>query len=78
MPHTTCLLRSYRNLQDANHRGKWASDSSLKRYSKETRLIEVMSVPQQTIDEGSQMGRKLAADLMNSIPADIAAYNVGK
>eukprot|EP00973_Karenia_brevis_P059127 8231961-Karenia_brevis.AAC.1 len=50
------LLRRRRSLQEVRRRGRWMSDSSLKRYAKETRLLaELSKIPEQVLLYGRQM-----------------------
>ena len=56
------ILRGHRTLAETKKRGRWSSDSSLKRYSKDTRLMsELAKVPVRTIDYGRRIERLLPA-----------------
>lgn len=67
-----CQLRP---LQEVKRRVRWASDSSLKRFSKETRLIEVMQrVPPETVGRATRLQSVLAETLLNRIPAHLLAF----
>lgn len=69
------LLCQMRPLQEIKRRGRWASDSCLRRYSKETRLIEVMQrVPLATVQRASRLQARLAPTLFACMPPHIAAY----
>lgn len=71
------LLCQLRPLQDVKRRGRWAADNSLKRYAKETRLIEVMQrVPVDTIRRASDLQACLAKAIVSHMPANVAAYDV--
>lgn len=69
------LLCQLRPLQEVKRRGRWASDSSLKIYSKETRLIEVMQrVPPETVRRATRLQSVLAETLLSRIPPHIRAF----
>eukprot|EP00973_Karenia_brevis_P029559 4077560-Karenia_brevis.AAC.1 len=47
------LLRKRRNLAEVRRRGRWQTDTSLRRYSKETRLLsELSKIPSAILDYG--------------------------
>lgn len=62
-------------MQEVKRRGRWVSDSSLKRYSKETRLIEVMQrVPLPTVEKATRLQERPGPALVAAMPANVASY----
>lgn len=56
------LLEKKRSLNDIKVRGRWQSDSSLRRYSKETKLVDILSrVPKPTLALGQRTASHLYA-----------------
>ncbi len=69
------LLTGSRSLQEVKRRGRWASDESLKRYGKETKLIEVMArVPPRTVASGEALHRRHAQDILLYMPGDLRRF----
>ena len=66
------LLANIRSLVEVKRRGRWASDKSLRRYAKETKLIEVMArVPTMTIDRGVAFERRLEQSISAFMPPSV-------
>ena len=64
------LLTKARTVLDVKTRGRWSSDSSLKRYGKQTRLLsELQKVPQEVLHYGEQMARLPPSIFLHSHPA---------
>ena len=71
------LLCNQRVLAEVKRRGRWASDTSLRRYSKETRLLEVMSrIPALTIQQGHGMQEHLAHHLLALMPVEVRQHAI--
>ena len=63
------LLRRARPLAEVKRRGRWLSDSSLKRYSKETKLIEVVSrLPAAALALGQFFHDHLSSEIIRLAP----------
>ena len=63
------LLKKYRTLKEIKLRGRWASDSSLRRYSKETKLVDILSrVPPSTLRLGEWLDERLPAVVRQCAP----------
>eukprot|EP00973_Karenia_brevis_P065592 9120330-Karenia_brevis.AAC.1 len=64
------LLTKTRSVADVKRRGLWRSDSSLRRYAKEARLLsELKKVPKPSLDYGRLVLQNLKAILLGEIPA---------
>ena len=69
------LLNEIRPLAAVKRRGRWMSDTSLKRYSKETKLIEILArIPMRTLDRGHALGMNLEALLWRHMPRDVLKW----
>ena len=68
------LLTKSRSVEAVKRRGRWRSDSSLKRYGKETRILsELNKVAPQVIELGEAVAKDIVSLLMNDrLPAAIA------
>ena len=63
------LLERLRPMKEVKRRGRWAGDSSLRRYGKETMLIDVASrIPEATMRAGSLLSDALWARLLSAAP----------
>ncbi len=63
------LLRRQRSISDVKARGRWASDSSLRRYSKATRLLsELTRVRPDVLAYGEQIQRLLPRLFLGNLP----------
>ena len=58
------MLHRHRPVPEIKLRGRWAADSSLRRYMKHTKLLaELSKVPAPTLDYGRSVSRLLGAIL---------------
>ena len=72
------LLGKTRTLAEVKARGRWQSDSSLKRYAKESKLVEVVSrVPDQVMRTGAHVDKHLAQFLKGYAPRDAQRFFLG-
>jgi hypothetical protein len=65
-------MRRVRDVAAAKRRGRWAADSSLRRYGKETRILaELHKVPKEVVVYGELVESQLREVLLGRTPSPL-------
>ena len=68
------LLAKRRQLPEVMRRGRWRTDASLRRYAKETRILdEVNKLPRPTLEFGARVSAQLERVLLGQVSINVIA-----